>query len=89
VYDERRAIFAKCVNRGGQRSRGVDNHDVAVVEKLRKVMRMRMHDAQIVLVRHQHAHCVTSDATRFGRFGGLAHGDRGGHRDTTSKSVAR
>ena len=86
VDDERRAVVAQRVERGGQRARRVHDDEVAFVEELRKIVRVRVHDGEIVAVRHQHAHRVARDAARFGRFGGFAHDERG-HGVTPSKSA--
>ena len=88
VHDEGRAVAAECVERGRQRARRVHDDQVALVEKLRKVVRVRVDEPQVVAVRDHHADCVARDATRFGRLGCFAHEQRR-HGVTISKSAAR
>ncbi len=78
VDHERRAVLAESVERGGERARGVDDDQVALVEELRQVMGVGVHDPEIGAVRNHHANRVARDPARFGRLGCFAYGD-GGH----------
>ena len=76
--------------RGGERARRVDDDEVTLVEELRQVVRVRVHDAQVAAVGDHHPHRVTRDATRFGRLRSLPARRSARHRRLTLRhSIAR
>ena len=90
VHDERSAVLAQRVERGGERARRVHDDEVALVEERGQVVRVRVHEAEVVAVRHHHAHRVACDAARFGRLGRFADDQRACHDATGSlRSAAR
>ena len=84
---ERRAVLAQRVDRGRERAGRVHHDQVAFVEELRQVVRVRVHDAEIAAVRNHHPYRVARDPARLGRSGRFPHGRH--HRATSSLAWKR
>ena len=87
VDHERRAVFTQRVDRGRERAGRVHHDEITLVEELRQIVRVRVHDPKITAVRDHHPDRVARDAARLGRPGRFPH--RRHHRFTSSLAAKR